>query len=110
MVSANTDQKIKIGPKMLTRFEYARILGARALQISMGAPILVESDESNPFESPESELQEQGDPLLIAEREIKQRLLPILVRRTLPDGRYQDIPLPYLLKHAGRKHGGTYSS
>jgi len=110
LVSANTDQKIKIGPKMLTRFEYARILGARALQISMGAPILIESDEDNPPETPEKSLQEQGDPLLIAEREIKQRLLPILIRRTLPDGRYQDIPLPYLLKHAGRKHGGAHSS
>ena len=97
--SKKTDQKIAIGPKMLTRFEYARILGARALQISMGAPVLV-------LEQEEQEEQEQGDPLLIAEREIRQGLLPILVRRTLPDGRYQDIPLPYLLKEAGRKHGG----
>ena len=55
---------------------------------------------------PSEEEEEQGDPLLIAEREIRQGLLPILVRRSLPDGRYQDIPLPYLLKEAGRKHGG----
>jgi DNA-directed RNA polymerase subunit K/omega len=101
--SKNTDQKILIGPKMLTRFEYARILGARALQISMGAPVLV-------LEQEEQEEQEQGDPLLISEREIRQGLLPILVRRTLPDGRYQDIPLPYLLKEAGRKHGGILTN
>ena len=101
--SKNTDQKIHIGPKMLTRFEYARILGARALQISMGAPVLV-------LEQEEQEEQEQGDPLLISEREIRQGLLPILVRRTLPDGRYQDIPLPYLLKEAGRKHGGILTN
>lgn len=88
---------------MLTRFEYARILGARALQISMGAPVLV-------LEQEEQEEQEQGDPLLIAEREIRQGLLPILVRRTLPNGRYQDIPLPYLLKEAGRKHGGILTN
>jgi DNA-directed RNA polymerase subunit K/omega len=100
------DQKILIGPKMLTRFEYARILGARALQISMGAPVLVESDDPSKSDELEKTEQEQGDPLLISEREIKQALLPILVRRTLPDGRYQDIPLSYLLMEAGRKHGG----
>jgi len=87
---------------MLTRFEYARILGARALQISMGAPVLVLGQEEHE--------EEQGDPLLISEREIRQGLLPILVRRTLPDGRYQDIPLPYLLKEAGRKHGGILTN
>ncbi|NIW10505.1 MAG: DNA-directed RNA polymerase subunit K, partial [Gammaproteobacteria bacterium] len=32
------DKKIWIGPPKLTRFEKARIAGARALQISMGAP------------------------------------------------------------------------
>lgn len=90
---------------MLTRFEYARILGARALQISMGAPVLVEADDPSKSASPTEAQQEQGDPLLISEREIKQGLLPILIRRTLPDGRYQDIPLLYLLKEAGRKHG-----
>lgn len=92
---------------MLTRFEYARILGARALQISMGAPVLIESNDPSKSDITLKDEQEQGDPLLISEREIKQGLLPILVRRTLPDGKYQDIPLPYLLKEAGRKRGGT---
>ncbi len=90
---------------MLTRFEYARILGARALQISMGAPILVESDETETSSDTGGTQKEQGDPLLIAEQEIKNRLLPILVRRSLPNGRFQDIPLERLLKHAGRKGG-----
>lgn len=107
METTNIEQKIRIGPKFLTRFEYARILGARALQISMGAPVLVESKENDSNESPNGSEKEQGDPLLISEREIKQRLLPILVRRTLPDGKYQDIPLSYLLADTGRKHGGT---
>jgi len=30
----------------ITRFEKARIVGARALQISMGAPILVDAEEN----------------------------------------------------------------
>jgi DNA-directed RNA polymerase subunit K/omega len=101
---ANVEYKIEIGPQMLTRFEYARILGARALQISMGAPVLAEAEETK-IERTSEEVQEQGDPLLIAEQEIKKRLLPILVRRTLPDGRYQDIPLSHLLKQSGRKQG-----
>ena len=36
-----TGKKVKIGPDRLTRFERARIVGARALQLSMGAPILL---------------------------------------------------------------------
>lgn len=95
---------------MLTRFEYARILGARALQISMGAPVLAEAEESPIIEKDDKKNREQGDPLLIAEREINNRLLPIQIRRTLPDGRYQDIPLSYLLKQIGRKRGSILTN
>lgn len=108
MSEANVEYKIEIGPKMLTRFEFARILGARALQISMGAPVLTEAEGDHITDSDNrkpQKSQEQGDPLLIAEGEIKKRLLPILIRRTLPDGRFQDIPLSYLLKQSGRKRG-----
>ena len=110
MSDANVDYKIEIGPQMLTRFEYARILGARALQISMGAPVLAEADETPTTEKKDSKEQEEGDPLLIAEREINNRLLPIQIRRTLPDGRYQDIPLSYLLKQLGRKSGSILTN
>ena len=99
------EYKIEIGPKMLTRFEYARILGARALQISMGAPVLAEAEETPALEKDDIKSREQGDPLHIAEKEINNRLLPIQIRRSLPDGRYQDIPLSYLLKQIGRKSG-----
>ncbi|MHA1542725.1 MAG: DNA-directed RNA polymerase subunit K [Candidatus Hodarchaeales archaeon] len=109
MSDKTVDYKIEIGPQMLTRFEYARILGARALQISMGAPVLVESEESPVVDKDESKDKELGDPLLIAEREINNRLLPIQIRRTLPDGRYQDIPLSCLLKQVGRKSGSMLS-
>ncbi len=103
LTNSNSSFEILIGPKILTRFEYARILGARALQISMGAPVLVELEESGNVEENKDVVKEQGDPLLIAEREIKKTLLPIQIRRTLPDGRYQDIPLVHLLKELGRK-------
>ncbi len=75
--------KVVVGKPRLTRYERARVVGARALQLSMGAPILVliEKDLS---------------PILIAERELKARVLPLSVKRELPDGRYQVIPLQSL--------------
>ncbi|NIP67420.1 DNA-directed RNA polymerase subunit K [Candidatus Bathyarchaeota archaeon] len=82
----STEQKeVRVGPPKLTRFERARIVGARALQIAMGAPTLMEPSEvlSNPID--------------IAIQELKSGILPITIRRTLPDGTYQDIPLKWLL-------------
>lgn len=63
--------------KDFTRFEIARILGARALQISMDAPLLMHiSDE---------ELNEMRfDALKIATKEFKSGVLPISVRRPMP--------------------------
>ncbi len=60
-----------------TRYEIARILGARALQIAMDAPILLKfSDE---------ELKEiKYDALKIAEMEFESGVLPISVKRPLP--------------------------
>jgi len=78
-------RKIRIGPPRLTRFEKARIVGARALQIAMGAPLLIK---------PPGKL---SNPIDIALEELKRGVLPITIRRTLPDGTYQDIPLKWLL-------------
>ena len=75
-----------IGPPKLTRFEKARIVGARSLQISMGAPILVEVSEG--FSSP----------IDIALKELDAGILPMTIRRTLPDDTYQDIPLKWLME------------
>ena len=52
-----------------TRFEKARIIGARALQISFGAPVLVEYPET------------MIDPIDIAMLEFEQDLVPITVTR-----------------------------
>jgi len=74
-----------IGPPKLTRFERARIVGARALQISLGAPILVELPPK------------MSDPIDIALRELMEGALPMTLRRVLPDKTYQDIALSELL-------------
>jgi DNA-directed RNA polymerase I, II, and III subunit RPABC2 len=79
-------QEIGIGPPKLTRFERARIVGARALQVSMGAPILVELPDS------------VTDPIDIALEELKENLLPMTLRRVLPDRSKQDIALSRLLQ------------
>lgn len=79
-------KKVSIGPSKLTRFEKARIVGARALQIAMGAPILI---------APSKDL---SNPIDIAIQELEVGILPITIRRTLPDGAYQDIPLKWLLQ------------
>jgi DNA-directed RNA polymerase subunit K len=56
-----------------TRFERARILGARALQVSLGAPILIDV------------LSTLVDPVDIAELEFAAGRIPITVRRALTD-------------------------
>jgi len=61
-------------------------VGARALQIAMGAPILIE---------PPGAL---ANPIDIALQELESEILPITIRRTLPDETYQDIPLKWLLQ------------
>lgn len=51
----------------LTRYEKARILGARSLQIEQGAPTFVETNTNKPLE--------------IAKEELEEGKLPITVRR-----------------------------
>ncbi len=76
---------VKIGNIFLTRYEKARIVGARALQISFGAPILVEKP------------MDIIDPIKIAQLELKSRILPLTIRRKLPDGEFQDISINKLI-------------
>ncbi|NHW22657.1 MAG: DNA-directed RNA polymerase subunit K [Archaeoglobales archaeon] len=54
-------------PFKYTRFEKARIIGARALQIAMGAPILIDTDKIDPIE--------------IAIEEFEKGVIPITVKR-----------------------------
>lgn len=79
------EKYVEIGQIFLTRYEKARIVGARALQISFGAPILVEKPKN------------MIDPIKIAQLELKSSILPLTIRRELPDGKYQDIPINRLI-------------
>lgn len=57
----------------MTKYERARILGTRALQISMNAPVLVD-------------LEGESDPLQIAIKELREKKIPLIIRRYMPDG------------------------
>ncbi len=60
-----------------SKYERARIIGARGLQISMDAPLLIDVDEK--------ELDAMNfDPLKIAERELDSGVLPISVDKPMP--------------------------
>lgn len=63
--------------KEYTKYERARILGARALQISMGAPFLVKFNEKDLEEV-------KYNPVEIAKREFKEGVIPITVKRPQP--------------------------
>jgi len=76
-----SDNKILMGPPNLTRFEKARIMGARALQLSLGAPTFIDIPQT------------AATSLDIAMEELDQRLIPISIRRVLPNGDFQNIPL-----------------
>lgn len=51
-----------------TKYEEARIVGARALQISMGAPVLLKDVK-------------ESDPIIIAQMELAENVIPIMVVR-----------------------------
>src|SRR5206468_10398674 len=85
-VSSRDSDSIQIGPPKLTRFERARVVGARALQVSMGAPVLLDNVEAS------------MSPIDIALLELEEGVLPISIRRALPDGTSQNIPLKWLIQ------------
>jgi len=67
----------RVTTPFLTKYERARVLGTRALQISMGAPILVP-------------LAGETDPLQIAQKELSLQKIPFIIRRHLPCGNFED--------------------
>ncbi|XP_068215973.1 DNA-directed RNA polymerases I, II, and III subunit RPABC2 [Palaemon carinicauda] len=74
----------RITTPYMTKYERARVLGTRALQIAMCAPVMVEIDG-------------ESDPLQIAAKELRERKIPIIIRRYLPDGSYEDWGIDELI-------------
>jgi DNA-directed RNA polymerase subunit K len=66
----------------LTKYEIARIVSARALQLAMGAQPLIDTSNLS-FD----------DVISIAEDELKRGVLPITIRRVYPNGKVELVPI-----------------
>ena len=78
------DKSKRITTRFMTKYERARVLGTRALQISMNAPVMVD-------------IGNETDPLKIAMKELRERKIPMIIRRYLPDNSYEDWSLDELI-------------
>ncbi len=75
---------MKTEKKEFTKYERARIIGARGLQIAMDAPLLLKMSEE--------ELNGINyDPLKIAEKELESGILPITVNQPIPQRKSSSI-------------------
>ena len=74
------EKKEKLTNPYITKYEKARILGVRATQISMNSPVMVDTDGMT-------------DPLKIAIKEFQEKKIPLIIRRCLPNGDYEDWKL-----------------
>jgi DNA-directed RNA polymerase I, II, and III subunit RPABC2 len=75
---------VRVTAPYMTKYERTRILGTRAQQISRNAPLMLEPGN-------------ETDPLALAERELREKKIPFIVRRYLPDGSYEDWPVDELI-------------
>ena len=86
--SEEVEQEIKLRPirttPYLTKYEKARLIGTRALQISMGAPVAID-------------VQGATDPVVIAEMELNAGQMPLIIRRYLPNNQYEDVDVRSLI-------------
>ena len=71
--------------RFLTKFEKAKVLGERAIQISNGAKVMVDVEKG------------VWDPMVIAEKELREKKINYVIRRYLPDGSYEDWDLNELI-------------
>jgi len=61
----------------MTRYERARILGTRSLQLAMGA-------------MPTVEMGDLTDMLEVARKELREKKIPMVIRRYMPDGSFEE--------------------
>jgi len=78
--------KDTITPKNITKFELSKVIGIRAMQITMNYPIMVKLDPKT------------IEPMEIAEQELKEGKMPIVIRRILPNGMYEDCDVNTLIQ------------
>jgi len=77
--------KDRLTSRFLTKYERAKIIGERAIQINNGSEVYV--DVPN----------DMSDSLKIAEKELKEKKIPFIIRRYLPNGDFEDWELNELI-------------
>jgi len=75
----NYQNKNKITPSFITKFEKAKILGIRSEMIANGCPPLIETDLVDSYD--------------IAKQEYLEKKIPLIIRRYLPNNNYEDWKL-----------------
>lgn len=83
-------------PKEFTKYETARIIGARALQIAMNAPLLIKIKHEDLEKI-------KYDAIKIAEIEFNSEVLPISVRKPFPRRRKEKLKRPKEVKLSEKK-------
>ncbi len=73
-----------MNPQIFTKYERARILGARALQVAMNAPLLIKFSEEDLEKI-------KFDALKIAEVELNSNILPISIKKPFPKKREEEL-------------------
>ncbi|MBR9680826.1 MAG: DNA-directed RNA polymerase subunit K [Candidatus Altiarchaeota archaeon] len=68
---------------MVTRFEATRVIGARALQLSLGAPVLIKLPRGV----------DERDTLTVARYELGKGVVPIVIVRSLPRGEKEIVEI-----------------
>lgn len=76
------ERRVEVSKKRLTKFEKARIIGLRALELSLGAPPLILVEQNGRLSAAE-----------IARQEVDKKVLPLIIGRRMPDGSYVYVPL-----------------
>lgn len=76
----------------LTRFEVARLIGARSLQIALGAPVLAKTEKTSPIE--------------IAKEEFYQALIPMTIKRKLPNGEQVVVQIKKAIENWNKERTG----
>lgn len=64
----------------LSKYEYTRIIGTRAVQIAMNSPVFID-------------IGDETDPIKIAEKEFREKKLPFIIQKKFPDGSSCSIPV-----------------
>ena len=84
MSSSSMQPNTRISPPYITKFEKIKLISTRAVQISKDAPVFTSL-------STYDDKKTLTDAIQIAEKEYREKKLPLGVRRVFPDGRTEDF-------------------